>query len=339
MSTNNRRPKIVVIGGGSGSSVALRGLKKHDAELTSVVTTFDSGGSSGILREEFGHMAFGDLRQCLLALSDESESTNALRAALNFRFRPESSLNGHSVGNLLLSALTSLRSDAGGAIEEMSRMLNVTGKVHPVALETADLCAELEDGTVLRGESSIDLRGARCSRVRRVFLDPQVDANPKAIEAVLEADAVVLGPGDLFTSVVPNLLVGGMQEAIRQTRAICVYPCNLMTKPGETDGFKASDFTSEITKYMGGRRIDWILLNTRPISRIARRRYADEGATPVETDREVQRFANHVLAGPYCAEGDVVRHDQDRLAEAILTAISSSSSGNSSNARLRAAAV
>jgi uncharacterized cofD-like protein len=192
--------KIVVIGGGSGTSAVLRGLKQHTTQVAAVVTMFDSGGSSGLLQAEFGYPPLGDLRQCLLGLSEDSEANRSLRELLDFRFRRESSLNGHSLSNLLLAALTTLGKDLELALDEMARLLRITGQVIPVSLERADLCAQLGNGHLVRGEPNIDLRGQRYPRIERVFLDPGVRANPKALKAILEADVVVLGPGT-FTPV------------------------------------------------------------------------------------------------------------------------------------------
>ncbi|MFH1560082.1 MAG: gluconeogenesis factor YvcK family protein [Chloroflexota bacterium] len=314
--------KIVSIGGGSGSSVALRGLKQHTSALTAIVTMFDSGGSSGKLREEFGYPPVGDLRQCLVALSEEEESTEALRTLVEFRFLQDSSLNGHSMGNLLLAALTTLRNDVEAAIEEMSRILRIQGHVVPVTLERADLCAELEDGSIVREESAIDLRGKQLPRIRRIFLDPPVVANPRAIQAILEADAIVLGPGDLYTSIIPNLLARGIPEALQETKATRIYICNLMTKLGETDGFKASDFVREIVLYMGDVQLDWTVANTRPIPAEIQQSYVAEAAYPVEPDAEaVQKYGAKFFGGPLANNQQPLRHDSSRLAEAILSVI------------------
>ena len=318
----NRRPKIVVIGGGSGSSVLLKGLKAHNAEISSIVTTFDSGGSSGVLREEFGYPPLGDLRQCLLALSDESDETALLRSASEFRFSKASSLNGHSLGNLLLAALMSPDNDIEAAVARMSRMLRIKGQVIPVALKQSDLCAELEDGSVLRGESTIDLRRSNTPAIRRVFLDPPVRANPRAIAAIKQADAIVMGPGDLYTSIIPNILVTGVGEAINTTTATTVYVCNLMTKLGETGGFKASDFVSEISHYLQGHRVDWTLVNSRPVPPEVQQLYAAEQATPVEIDEErLSHYTRKHMSVFLTQPGQKVRHDPERLAEAVLSAI------------------
>lgn len=315
-----KETKIVVIGGGSGTSAVLRGLKRHTSRLTAVVTMFDSGGSSGLLQKEFGYPPLGDLRQCLLGLSEDHETAGLLREALGFRFSQESSLNGHSLGNLWLAALTDLGSDLEQAVNEMAGQLRITGQVIPVSLERADLCAELGDGSIIRGESPIDLRGKRCPRIRRVFLDPAVPANPRAIQAIFAADAVVLGPGDLYTSVIPNLLAGGIAQALAATRATRIYVCNLMTKLGETDDFKASDFVREIIHYMSGPCLDWALINARPVPEEVQQAYQREVAKPVEGDlEEVQRHVPGVFATGL-GNGQVpLQHDPEQIAEAVLS--------------------
>lgn len=318
----NKRSKIVVIGGGSGSSVLLRGLKQHPVDLTAIVTTFDSGGSSGILRDEFGYPPFGDLRKCLVALSDNGHKTKSLRTASEFRFSSDSSLNGHSLGNLLLAALTSLHNDVEGAIAEMSRMLNISGNVIPVALEHADLCAELDDGSHLRGESTIDLRIGDLPRIKNVFLDPVVDANPRALEAIEKADTIVFGPGDLYTSIVPNLLARHVPEAIARSSARKLYVCNLMTKRGETGDFTTADFASEIVRYLNGTELDAVLVNSRLVPADVQAKYAEEGAVPVEHDEfRLGQYTGSVLAAPLSINEPKVRHDPERLAEAVLSAV------------------
>lgn len=324
-----RIPKIVVIGGGSGSSVLLRGLKRTPANSSAIVTMFDSGGSTGALKSEFGYPAFGDLRQCLLALANENRVIDSFREALEFRFGKESSLKGHSVGNLLLAALTTVNGDLEDAIGLVGRLLDIKGRVIPVTLDSADLCAELADGTVIHGETHIDLRDQDLPGIRRVFLDRSVEPNPNAIEAIISADAVVLGPGDLFTSVIPNLLVDGIAEAINASRGHVVYVCNLMTKRGETDGYLAGDFAGVVSEYLLGRGLDWVIVNTRPVGPQARERYALSGAFPVEPeDPWLERYARHTLAAPLSSDSEKVRHDSTRLAKAVLGIISMSNHRN-----------
>lgn len=311
--------EIVVIGGGSGSSAVLRGLKHRTSKLSAVVTMFDSGGSSGLLQAEFGYPPLGDLRQCMLGLSEDSESNRALRDLLDFRFQPESSLNGHSLGNLLLAALTTIGKDLELAIDEMSRLLHINGRVIPVSLERADLCAELDDGDLVIGESNIDLRGKSLPKIKRVFLEPSVIASPKAIDAILKADIVVLGPGDLFTSIVPNLLAEGIPEALAETRATRIYVCNLMTKLGETDDFKASDFVRQIVRYMNGPNLDWALINTQEIPIDVRQAYFAEGARPVVYDVEAVRSQVPGVFVTHLGNNQVpLKHDHSRIAESVL---------------------
>ena len=310
--------RIVVIGGGTGTSAVLRGLKQHTSRVSAIVTMFDSGGSSGLLQKEFGYPPLGDLRQCLLGLS-EGDAARPLRDLVDFRFDDESSLNGHSLGNLLLAALTTLGKDLEQAIDEMSGLLNITGQVIPVSLERADLCAELSDGRLLRGESAIDLRRQLHPSIERVFLDPAVPANRRGVDAVMDADVVVLGPGDLYTSIVPNFLAEGMADALSDTRATRVYVCNLMTKLGETDGFTASRFVREMQNYVGRDSLDWALVNCGDIPDEVRIAYRQEQARPVEADIEV---AGGLVPGVYAAvlgnDEVPLMHQASRVAEAVL---------------------
>ena len=315
--------KIVVIGGGTGTSTLLRGLRQHNTSLSAIVTMFDSGGSSGILRREFAYPPFGDLRQCLLALSSNSEKNKAFRGAFEFRFGSDTSLNGHNVGNLLLATLTSMMEDRLDlAIEEASRILEVEGSVIPVTLTTADLCAELMDGRIIRGESDIDIREMPNPRIRRIYIEPELEANPAAIKAIEEADAIVMGPGDLFTSVLPNLVVNGMPEAIAASNATRIYVCNLMTKRGETDGFGASEFVAEMKNYLLDSSLDWVILNTAVPTLALQRAYEQEGAYTVKPDiKSVSSQVAGVLATPLLTSDLPLRHASDRTAEAILRAL------------------
>ena len=318
------RKSIVVIGGGSGSSAALRGLKKYDVDLTVVVTMFDSGGSTGILREEFGYPPLGDIRQCLVALSpEEDEQVSVLNSALDFRFDSGSSLQGHSVGNLVLAALTTAYNGVQGAIDELSRMMRLQGQVVPVTLDEAHLCARLVDGTVIRTESAIDLRGNNGAGISEVFLDADVSANQRAIEAIKKADAILLGPGDLYTSVVPNLLVEEVSNAIRDTKSPVIYACNLMTKLGETAGYGASTFASEAVRYLGGRKLDHLLVNNNQFSQEVLSLYEAEDASPVELDNgDAEKFAHEItVADLASADGLTVRHHSGRLAAIVMAAI------------------
>lgn len=323
---SNDRNKIVVIGGGSGTSAAIRGLKSHNTDLTAVVTMFDSGGSTGILRDEFGYPPFGDLRQCLAALSpDGDERTDALDQALGFRFDSDSSLNGHSVGNLVLAALTTAYGGLQPALDEISSILRVDGQVVPVTLSAAHLCARLLDGQVIRTESAIDLRGANAPGIDEVFLDKQVTANDRAINALNEADAILLGPGDLYTSVIPNLLVPGIAEAIRESNASVIYACNLMTKAGETDGFGASDFAREIVRYLDGRKLDYLLVNDSKFPTNVLNAYSQEHAEQVVIVKgRALEFASEIVESDFVHIDDLqVRHDSKKLADVVMASLES----------------
>lgn len=321
---DNDQKRIVVVGGGNGSSSALRGLKHRDVHLTAIVTMFDSGGSTGILREEFGYPPLGDIRQCLVALSPEdNEQVSALNRALDFRFDSGSSLKGHSVGNLVLAALTSAYRGVQDAIDELSRIMRLQGQVVPVTLDEAHLCARLVDGQVIRTESAIDLRGSNGPGIDEVFLDSEVNANPRAMNALKNADGILLGPGDLYTSVIPNLLVPEVSEAIRSIDVPVIYACNLMTKLGETNGYGASTFAGEIVRYIGGRKLDCLLVNTKDFSSEVLRSYATEEAAPVEIGgSEAENFAHQIMMCDLASvDGLKVRHDSSRLADIVMAAI------------------
>ena len=318
-------PKIVSLGGGTGSYNLLSGLKHRDCRLTAVVTTMDSGGSSGRLRDEFGHLPPGDLRQCLLALSPDDHSGMVLRGLFNYRFDKGNGLDGHSFGNLFLTALTEITGSAERAIDEMGRLLNIKGRVLPVTLANADLCARLRDGTVIVGETNIDRRGAGpAAPIDHVYLEPSAPVHPPTAAAIKEADAIVIGPGDLYTSIVPNLLVEGVTEALARCRGVRIYVCNLMTKPGESDGFKASDFIREVGRYLGPRAgLDRVIVNDQPLPGPVAERYRGERSTQVVFDEEACRaLVDAVLPRPLAAVGGgLVRHDPHRLAAAVFEAL------------------
>lgn len=319
---NGHSPKIVVIGGGTGTSTVLTGLRKFDVQLSAIVTMFDSGGSSGRLGREFGYPPFGDLRQCLVALSDEADDTKALREALQFRFGGNNGLSGHNVGNLLMAGLMSNSHDLEQAVDEISRMLRVQGKVIPVTSERAELCAELENGKTIRGESNIDVRSESLPKISRVFLEPEVNAGARAIDAILEADAVVLGPGDLYTSIIPNLLANGIPQALAESSATKIYICNLMTKRGETDGYMASDFVKEISGYIGSASLDWAVINTGLPEHMIEAAYRAEQAFPVKADLDsVQSYVPGVMASSLGTKNLPLRHDPYQTSASIMETI------------------
>ncbi len=311
--------RVVTVGGGTGSFAMLSELKKVATHLCAVVAMTDSGGSSRRLMDEFGRpLPLGDLRQALVALSRSSKLWGDL---FSYRFPsgPNDTVGGHSLGNLILHALQDHNGgDLLGALEDAEEMLNAAGRVVPVTLDRATLCAELSDGCVVRGESAIDSpEGRPLLPIRRVFLEPQVGVLPRAAKALARADTVLIGPGDLYTSVVPCLLVDGVAEAIRSCEGQVVYICNVMTKRGETDGYDAADFVRTIHHYLG-RRVDTVVVNTTVPQAQAAARYAEQGAFPVAPALEaVRALVPHVLAGAFMMTEQLVRHDAERVLLAL----------------------
>jgi uncharacterized cofD-like protein len=320
MAMRRRVPgRVVTVGGGTGSFTMLSELKKVVADLRAVVAMTDSGGSSRRLLDEFGRpLPLGDLRQALVALSRSSKLWGDL-----FRHRfpdaPGGDVGGHSLGNLILHALQDQNGgDLLGALEDAEELLNAAGHVVPVTLERAVLCAELSDGTVVRGEAEIDRPNDRpILPIARLFLDPPVAVLPRARKALERADRVLVGPGDLYTRVVPCLLVDGVAEAIRSCEGEVVYVCNVMTKRGETDGYAAADFVREVHRYLG-RRVDAVVVNTAEPAPGLAARYAEEGAFPVAPDLPALRaLVPRVLAGPFAMAEPLVRHDAERVVLAL----------------------
>jgi uncharacterized cofD-like protein len=312
-------PRIVVLGGGTGLFTALTGLRRHEVDVTAIVSMADSGGSSGRLRDEFGFLPTGDVRRCLVALAADDHLGQLLRELFEYRFARGEGLAGHSFGNLLLTALTDVSGGTDKAIMETARLLRVKGTVLPVTLSHSHLYAELDDGAVLEGEAAIDQR-RDTAPIRRVYLDPPARATDEAIAAIETADMVVIGPGDLYTSLVPNLLVEGIKDAIVRSPARVVYVCNVMTKHGETDGFTASDFLRIVTRYLGEGAIDVALLNYyEALPREVLVRYLAERAAPVSIDQDrCYEYADRLVVRPLAAAGTLVRHDPDRLADALM---------------------
>lgn len=310
------------MGGGTGTYTVIRGLRRIIGEnlLTSIHTTADSGGSSRKLMDEYGlPLPMGDLRQGLVA---QSRSRRLWRDLFAYRFAPSegtAGVGGHSLGNLILRALEDLNAgDLLEALTDAEQILNTVGHVLPVSLEQTTLCAELADGTVLRGEDRIDQPGPEPRpSIRRVYLEPQPEVLIRARKALERSAHIVIGPGDLYTSILPTLLVDGVCDAIAESDAEVIFIVNLMTKRGETDGYRASDFVEVFTRYLG-RSPDIALVHTeghRP-ERLAQ--YADSGATPVEPDVDrVRPLVGRVLTGDFVSEQHFIRHDADKLLEAL----------------------
>src|SRR3989338_10208038 len=236
----HKRKKIVVIGGGTGTFTVLSGLKKYPVELTAIVSMADDGGSTGVLRDEFGMLPAGDIRRALVALSSYPEKF--LTDLFTYRFR-DSEVDGHNFGNLILVALERVTGSFEHAVAAASRLLDVRGRVLPVTFSDVRLYAELENGEIIKGETNIDIpKHDGRLLIRRVWLQPKGRANPKALNAIMNADMIIIGPGYLFTSIIPNFLVSGIQNALWKSKAKKVYVANLMTKYGETNGFSGADF-------------------------------------------------------------------------------------------------
>ncbi|NLY11661.1 MAG: YvcK family protein [Firmicutes bacterium] len=308
-------PKITVIGGGTGLATMLRGLKEHSCNITAIVTVADDGGSSGRIREELGMLPPGDIRNTLTALADTEPLMEKL---FQHRFSRGKGLNGHSFGNLFIAAMTEITGDFEEAIRECSKVLAVRGHVIPSTLETVQLRAEFCDGTEVTGESKIPLSN---KKIARVCLEPSnATALQEAIESILNSEVVVLGPGSLYTSVIPNLLVDGIVDALMKTNAARIYVCNIMTQPGETDEMTASEHLKALFDHSGGRKIvDYCIINNQRLTTAQRQKYSLEKAFPVVADlQKIEQYGVQPVLAPLINQSDLVRHDSLRLAEEIL---------------------
>jgi conserved hypothetical protein, cofD-related len=310
----NRGPAVTVIGGGTGLSVLLRGIKEATSNVTAVVTVADDGGSSGRLRAELGIIPPGDLRNCLVALADTEPLMEKL---FQHRFGGSSELAGHSFGNLFIAAMAEVTGDVEQALKESSKVLAVKGRVLPASTAEVRLDAMMEDGSVVKGESQIPLVH---KRIKRVQLHPShVAPVESSLEALKTADAIILGPGSLYTSIMPNLLVDGMAEALCQSKAVKIYICNVMTQPGETDGYTASMHAKAILDHAGVGAIDYVLVNSAPISPAMQEYYAAKGALPVEVDEEeLNALGVGFVKADIISETDVIHHDPDKLSHNVM---------------------
>lgn len=314
---DNSRPKIVVIGGGTGVFTVLSGLRNYPVDLAAVVSMADDGGSSGVLREEFGILPPGDVRRVLVALAQSDD--RLLSDLFNYRFE-QGGLRGHNFGNIMLTALERICGSFTEAVKEAGRILGVHGQVLPVTVDDVRLCAELENKVVVRGETNIDIpRHDAFLKIKRVFLEPKAKIYKEAKEVLKSADLIVLGPGDLYTSVVPNLLVDGVVKAICGSRAKKVYIVNLMTKDGETNGFKAKDFIYAIEKYIGSGILNFAVINTKRPSADRLKHYEKESARFVEVDGLGARPMP--ILGNFLRRRGFIRHDPDRLAKILISLI------------------
>lgn len=311
--THARKPRIVVIGGGTGLSVMLRGLKQKPLDITAIVTVADDGGSSGILREELQIPPPGDIRSVLTALADTEP---LLYEMLRYRFNNGTGLAGHSLGNLILAAMTEITGDFVTGVKELSRVLAVRGRVLPAANQAIVLKAEMADGSIVVGESSIPKAG---QAIRRVFTEPeQVEPLPEAVEAIREADAILIGPGSLYTSIIPNLIVPKLAEAIVASDAVKLFVCNVMTQPGETDNYSVGDHLDAIHAHIGHHLFDYVIVNDGEIPPQVQSLYAEQGAQAVHLDlEEVTRRGYKVIADRLVLFRTYLRHDAAKLSDHI----------------------
>jgi uncharacterized cofD-like protein len=312
-----KEKKIVVIGGGTGTYTVLIGLKKYPVDLTAVVSMADDGGSTKVLREEFGVLPPGSVRPALIALS---HAPQAIANLFQFRFQEgENGLSGHNFGNLFLTALTKQLGSFEKAIEEAGKILNIKGRVIPSTLDNCRLYAELQNGEVIQGETNIDVPKHDAKlKIKKVWLDPVCAVNPKAVEAINEADVIVIGPGDLYTSIVPNFLVEGMGEVLRQAQGKKVFVCNLMTKFGETNDFTAEDFVQALEEYIGEGTLSYIIVNDKKPSEERIQKYEEVHAHVVEYDKEKLKGKKlKVIEEDVLRPVGLIRHNSDTLASLI----------------------
>jgi uncharacterized cofD-like protein len=317
-----RGPKVVTIGGGTGMSSLLRGIKHYTSNINAIVTVADDGGSSGRLREEFGILPPGDIRNCLVALSDTEP---LLESLLQHRFDHGTGLSGHSFGNLLLLATTEITGNFYDAVRAASQVLAVRGSVLPSTLDQVVLTAQLADGRRVAGESIIGKAQSPIVRVQLEKIHPPgqeplpIRPLPDALKAIAQAEVVILGPGSLYTSIIPNLLIPGIAEALQRSNALKVYVCNIMTEPGETDGYAVSHHVKALLDHAGSGIVDLVVVNNQPVSRGMLARYEEEGAQPVKVDaRELHKLGIDVVQVDLVSEGtDYVRHDPEKLARVI----------------------
>lgn len=329
----NKLPRIVCIGGGTGTFVALKGLKKHPVDLTAIVTMADSGGSNKRIRDEFGLLPTSDIRQCFVALADENGGAGLMRQLFMYRFEKGRGIAGMTFGNLFMAALADILGSQSEAIRQTRKVLRIKGKVIPVSYTNTNLSALYQDGHVVAEEHLIDEpEHDGTIKIKEVFLTPEAHATPEALEAIKQANLIVLGPGDLYTSLIPNLLVEGIPEALSHAKAMIVYVLNLMTKYGQTYQFTARDHVQALERHIG-KNIDAIVINTGAIPKRALEIYAKYHEVPVVDnmiDRKPYRLYHADLVGKALiakSKSDelvrsLIRHDSTKLASALIHTVS-----------------
>jgi uncharacterized cofD-like protein len=324
-------PQIVVIGGGTGSYVVLSGLKDKGVELSAIVTMMDAGGSTGRLKDQLGVLPPGDVRQALVALS---ESSDLWRKIFTYRF-DNGDLGGHNFGNIFLSALEKVTGSTKQGLIEASNILNIRGNVVPITYSKCTLCARYEDGSLVKGEDKIDSSYTKRPRIQHMYLEPEGILNPEIIPTIEKADVIVFAPGDIYTSLFPNLLVKGFVDVLAKSKAKKIYIANLMTKLGQTDGFYLSDLILELDKYLGGSFLDYVLVNNKkPSSEILSWYKEADNVSWIDDDLYDKRVVEAtIIRGDYLSDAtyvqnsadslkrSLIRHDQEKLANAIIKLI------------------
>ncbi len=303
----------MIIGGGTGTYTVLSALRNYDVNLSAIVSMCDDGGSTGRLRDEYGTLPAGDIRRSLVALSSADFQ---LRELFEFRFN-RGDFAGHNFGNLFLTALEQLTGDFYKAVKMASKILNVQGSVLPVTLENVRLYAELENGATISGETNIDIPKHNPElEIKRIFIKPRAKANPDVIKAISGADAIIIGPGDIYTSILPNFLVSGIAPAIKKSKGKKIYVCNIMTKYGETNGLSAKEFIGTIEKYAGKKVLDFVLANVQKPDQSRLKEYAEEKAELVTIPANFGRKG--LIRGNFITNKKFIRHDPDKLGKAIM---------------------
>lgn len=316
-----QEPKVVVIGGGTGQSIFLRGLKKYTQNITAIVTVSDDGGGSGKLREDLGMLPPGDIRNCILALADTEPEMEKI---MQYRF-PEGCLAGQNFGNLFIAALNGVYGSFELAVSKISEILAVKGKVVPVTLEDTQIYGVLEDGSIIKGESAIPLEVLRRkSKIKKIFMQP---SSPQAcievLESIKEADIIVIGPGSLYTSIIPNFLVKDVVSYIQKSNAMKIYVCNVMTQPGETQGYRIKEHVKALIDYLGENVLQHIIINKKVLSKDLKRRYNQDDSYQILMDETSQKYLKEKNIAFY--QEDIIqivkgyiRHDSDRVSEKIM---------------------
>ena len=300
--------KIVILGGGTGQSTLLKGLKQFPVDISAVVSVCDDGRSTGRLREEFNILAVGDLRKVIISLS---ETEPLFEELFNYRFKTTSDLNGHTVGNLFLTALCNITGNLQEGIETIGKVLKLKGKVLPFTLESPTLVGLMEDGSTIKGEHFIT---ESAMKIKKVYYEKEVTVNPNVLKEIKEADLIILSMGSLYTSVIPNLLCKEMIKAIDKSKAKVMYVCNMMTQPGETDDFKVSDHVNVLNNYLGKKKIEVVIANNGEIPAAMLKKYAtEEQKDKVELDKKQIKDIKLITGNYVTVEENVIRHKVDKL--------------------------